>query len=158
MTNRSPSQEPKFRLLGSPSDWVGLGFLYFFSAIIATDLCAIELPTLTSLDISYPWCLHLTPLVVPGGCALLSRYVQRTQPVLGIVLPLFVCYTLVLAIPGFVAMQTKRIELNPASLGLQFGATFNFPIAFQNNEAIVAPINEERARAELARLGMLRKP
>jgi hypothetical protein len=134
---------------------------FFFAIIVACDTCAMEFATLATLQLPYLRVLHLIPIIVPGACALIWLRARRTHPVLGWLIPVLVCYTLILAVPGYVESRIARIEVTRPltfpeldALELALGA----PVTMISNgrvSLIVAPAHKQHARAELQRLGIL---
>jgi hypothetical protein len=121
----------------------------------------MEFATLARLQIPYLRVLHLIPIVVPGACALIWLRARRTHPVLGWLIPVMVCYTLIFAVPGYVASRIARIEVTRPLTFLELASiesTLGAPVTMISNgrvSLIVAPAHKQHARAQLQRLGIL---
>jgi hypothetical protein len=136
---------------------------YFFVSycLVGVSINHVNLMVLDILGIPYPRILAYWHLVVPAGCALLWLATLRRWPVLGGIGFVLLCVVL---LPAPVFYVQSRIASIPVTRWLTQDEQQGLdavPIricqqGLNNPEVIVSRENEERAREEIKRLGLLR--
>jgi hypothetical protein len=136
--------------------------LFIGAMFMAADFTALTLAPLKVLQIPYPRWMAYFHFLIPGACAIVWLLSLRKWPNAGAIVAVLLCFTLMPLILQFAESRvvkvpvTRWIELNELK---SIEGTVGVPITEQGSRdgtfVIVAPSNEQRVRAELARLKLL---
>src|SRR5262245_26742407 len=72
---------------------------FLLATIVGCDICAIELSALDTLRIPFPHAVRFAFLIVPAAGALIWFQTRRRYPVLGLLIPVLVSFSVLFAIP-----------------------------------------------------------
>jgi hypothetical protein len=159
----TPPVEPRKR---SSSASIFLPPLLFFGAMfMAADFTSVTLRPLKMLQIQYPQWMDYAHFLIPGACAAVWLASLRIWPNAGAIVTVFLCFTLVPLIPHYAENLVAKVPVarwidsnDLKSMESRLGV----PIFEQGSRdgafVLVAPANEHRVRAELARLQFLGGP
>jgi len=140
--------------------------LIFLAAMfMGAGITVISLRPLKALQIAYPGWMDYSHFLIPGACAIVWLVLLRKWPNAGAIVAVLLCFTLLPLIPRYAESRvakvpvTRWIDSNDLK---SIEATVGVPVTEQGSRegtfVIVAPSNELRVRAELARLKLLGGP
>lgn len=136
--------------------------LFLGAMIMAADFTAITLGPLKVLQIPYPKWMDYSPFLIPVACAVVWPVSLRKWPNAAPIVAVLLCFTLVLLIPRYAEGRvaklrvTRWIDSNDLkSIEDRLGIPVFEQGSREGTFVIVAPANEHRVRAELARLQLL---
>jgi hypothetical protein len=139
--------------------------LFLAAMIMAADFTAITLRPLKALQIPYPRWVDHSHLLIPAACAVLWLASLRKWPNAGAIVSVVLCFMLVGRIPRYADSLVAKVPvtrwLEPNDLK-SIESRLGVPVFEQGSRegtfVIVAPANEQRLRAELVRMQLLRYP
>ena len=157
--NRTAAQ-PQTR---PPPGPVLLPLLLFAGAmILSADFTVISLRPLKALQIPYPRWLDYSHFLFPGGCAGIWLVLRRWWPNGSAILAVVLCFTLVPLVPRYAESQIAKVPVNRwidgndlKSMEDRLGVPISEQGSADGTAVMVAPVNEQRVRTELARLRLL---
>jgi len=139
--------------------------LFFGAMFIAADFTAIKLRPLEALQIPYPKVMDYSHFLIPAACAILWLVSLRKWPNAGAIVAVVLCFTLVSLIPGYAESRVAKVPVTrwiESSEMKAIETRVGVPVFEEGSRegtfVLVAPENEQRLRAELARLQLLRCP
>ena len=130
---------------------------------MGADISAIDLRPLKLLQIAYPGWMDYSHFLIPAVCAIVWLLLQRKWPNAGAIVAVLLCFTLLPLIPRYAQSQTAKVPVTHLidsndlkSIETAVGAPVTEQGSREGTFVIVAPSNEQRVRAELSRLKLLR--
>jgi hypothetical protein len=149
----------------SPGEYVVPPLCFLAAVIMGADFTAIDLRPLRALQIPYPSLLDYAHFIVPIACAALWLVTLRKWPVVGPIVAVLLCFTLISLIPRYAQTRVAAIPLTrwiePPDLdAMQDRIGFKVMEQGSGRRVLlyVAPQHESQARAEFERLALAPPP
>jgi hypothetical protein len=160
IATNTPPVEPRRR--PSPASILMPPLIFLGMMFMAAGFAPISLHPLKVLQIAYPGWMDYSHFLIPGACALLWLMSLRKWPNAGAIVAVLLCSVLLPLVPRYCESRvaklpvTRWIELNDLnSMESRLGVRVVEQGSREGMFVIVAPGNEQRVRAELARLQLL---
>jgi hypothetical protein len=132
---------------------------------MGAGITVISLRPLKALQVSYPGWMDYSHFLIPGACAIVWILSFRKWPNAGAIVAVLLCATLLPLVPRYAESRvakvpvTRWIDSNDLkSIEDRVGVPVTEQGSREGTFVIVAPANEQRVRAELARLNLLGDP
>jgi hypothetical protein len=156
----TPPVEPRKR---PSSASILLPPLIFLAAMfMGAGITVVSLRPLKVLQIAYPGWMDYSHFLIPAACAIVWLLLLRKWPNAGAIVAVLLCFTLLPLIPQYAESRIARVPVTrwiDSNDLKSIEAAVGVPVTEQGSRegtfVIVAPSNEERVRAELARLKLL---